>query len=389
MGKIEKFVGDVIQGAAQAQIRFELLAEMSEVTELLETSSDLDFIFLHEDDLLRFTEILRVQLGVHSSIELVSISDFPSGQQWVFRHEGRVFMLDLMRELRFHNFRLLDGRVYFALREAGLDALGIARFVKARTGFKQAWPGVPPEIYSFRVTRPTPLTRMVYFGHKVVESIVSMLSARSGLFVVILGPDGSGKSTVIDRVAETLCGERAVLPVFRFHWRPQLLPVRGAPQVVTDPHAQAPRGSFMSLVKLGYLWLTFNLGYWLRLHRLLHRGCIVLFDRYYHDLLVDPRRYRLRAPFWLTRLVGTALPGPDLWILLDAPPEVLHARKQEVPLAETARQRAAYLELVRQFPEHLVVDAAASPEAVATAVTNALVSAMARRTAARIGSAVS
>ena len=60
-------------------------------------------------------------------------------------------------------------------------------------------------------------------------------------------------------------------------------------------------------------------------------------------MLVDPRRYRYGGAMWLARWVGKIIPKPDLWILLDAPAEVLQKRKQEVPPEETARQRRAYL----------------------------------------------
>ena len=57
-------------------------------------------------------------------------------------------------------------------------------------------------------------------------------------------------------------------------------------------------------------------------------------------------------------------PGLDLVVLLDAPPEVLRSRKQEVPLEEVARQRAAYLELARTLPTAVVVNAAQPAEDV-------------------------
>jgi thymidylate kinase len=60
---------------------------------------------------------------------------------------------------------------------------------------------------------------------------------------------------------------------------------------------------------------------------------------------------------WLARWVGKLIPKPDIWILLDAPPEVLQARKQEVPFEETARQRKEYLKLVKDLKSAFVVDA--------------------------------
>jgi thymidylate kinase len=58
------------------------------------------------------------------------------------------------------------------------------------------------------------------------------------------------------------------------------------------------------------------------------------------------------------------VPRPDLWILLDAPTEVLRARKQEVSTAELDRLRGAYNELIRGLPHSHVVDAAKPLDAV-------------------------
>jgi hypothetical protein len=46
-------------------------------------------------------------------------------------------------------------------------------------------------------------------------------------------------------------------------------------------------------------------------------------------------------------MLAHAYPRPSLLILLDAPPEVLHARKGEGTLASLARRRADYLGLGR------------------------------------------
>ena len=51
---------------------------------------------------------------------------------------------------------------------------------------------------------------------------------------------------------------------------------------------------------------------------------------------------------WLARLVGLLMPEPDLWLLLDAPVEVVRARKQEVSEKETARQLDAYRSFIEQ-----------------------------------------
>jgi thymidylate kinase len=74
-------------------------------------------------------------------------------------------------------------------------------------------------------------------------------------------------------------------------------------------------------------------------------------------LLIDPRRYRYGGSMIAARLVGKLMPPPDLWVFLDAPALVLQARKQEVPIEETERQRHAYLEFVKSQKDYRIVDA--------------------------------
>jgi thymidylate kinase len=57
---------------------------------------------------------------------------------------------------------------------------------------------------------------------------------------------------------------------------------------------------------------------------------------------------------------------------LDAPAEVLQARKQEVTLEESARQRQVYLDFVRKQRQHLIVDASQSLDRVITEIAKVL-----------------
>jgi thymidylate kinase len=81
---------------------------------------------------------------------------------------------------------------------------------------------------------------------------------------------------------------------------------------------------------------------------LLTRGSIVVFDRHfladYHsfDVAGAGRPLSRRIHGWM---LMHAYPRPDLVVLLDAPPEVLFARKGEGTLASLARRREDYLGL--------------------------------------------
>ncbi len=171
----------------------------------------------------------------------------------------------------------------------------------------------------------------------------------TGLLIVVLGPDGVGKTTTLTQLIEQ-CG-----PTFRrhrvFHWRPGVLGKMGescGPPTV--PHEDPPRGTLWSIAYMLGFFLDYWLGYGLVIRSLLARSTLVLFDRYFHDLLVDPLRYRYGGPVWLVRLLSRFVPPPDLVILvLDAPEEVILSRKREVPAQELRRQREGYRRLTISF----------------------------------------
>ena len=182
---------------------------------------------------------------------------------------------------------------------------------------------------------------------------IERLRHPTGLVLAVLGPDGSGKSSVTEHVLADLA------PAFRrtayYHLRPRIFAWgKSVPRVITNPHALVERGKLASFAKLMLFLLDDFAGYLLQVRPLTVRSTLVAFDRYYHDLLVDPRRYRYGGSMRLARWVGACIPGPDLWVLLDAPAAILQARKAEVAFDEAERQRLAYLKLVNRWNADVV-----------------------------------
>ena len=169
----------------------------------------------------------------------------------------------------------------------------------------------------------------------------------TGLSFALLGPDGVGKSTLVTGLIEVFG------PAFKrhhiFHWRPGVVvPIRDGNGALASPHDEPPRGAAVSVVYLFGFFLDFWLGHVLRIRPLLARSGLVVFDRYFHDLLVDQKRYRYAGPMWLVRLLLRFLPGRDgLLFILDAPEEVILSRKRQVSAEELRRQRGDYRRLSR------------------------------------------
>ncbi len=185
--------------------------------------------------------------------------------------------------------------------------------------------------------------------------------------VVFLGPDGAGKTTLLSLVEDGLTARG--VDFARYYFAPGYLRryrPSGTPTVNTNPHEGRQYGTGRVLLKILLMLFEFNMGLpWVK-----RRNPLVLFDRFIHDLLVDPRRYRLgRARWWMRALLKLA-PRPDLVIIITAPPDVIQTRKQEVPPEETARQVAAYRQAARLFPRAIEIENTGAPEITARRITD-------------------
>jgi thymidylate kinase len=112
---------------------------------------------------------------------------------------------------------------------------------------------------------------------------------------------------------------------------------------IANPHGEPPRGPLGSAVVLLGVFSDYWLGYIFVIRPVLARAGLVVFDRYYHDVLVDPLRYRYGGPMWLPRMLSRFVPLPDLsFLVLDADEDVILSRKRELPPEELRRQREGY-----------------------------------------------
>lgn len=212
-----------------------------------------------------------------------------------------------------------------------------------------------------------------------MEHFYSEIARRSrrnpASLLAVAGPDGVGKTTFIEllqsELARVLVKDLDDIEVK--HFRPHILPnikqlLSGKKYDVSNeefskPHRAAPASAPSSLVRLAYYWADYLLGYWLVNRRKCARGTVMIFDRYFYDFIVDPRRSRIKLPTWLRKLFLYMTPQPDLVFFLDCDAEIVYARKQELPKEEIERQLSEYRKLAAAFPGRFVqLDARQAPD---------------------------
>lgn len=200
----------------------------------------------------------------------------------------------------------------------------------------------------------------------------------SGLLIACLGPDGSGRSNVIEQLSA-----RPLAPFDHAHIM-ELRPHVMRPRPV-DPDSRVPRGRLGTTAKLMMFVADYWLGYWLRIRPKLVASTLVVSNRYFDDILVDPAYYRIARLRTLARWLLPWIPRPELWLVFDIPSEVLRTRTREVAAEEAVRLRSEYRKVLRRREDVVMLDASRPLDEVSAEAERAIVAQLARRTARRLG----
>ena len=219
---------------------------------------------------------------------------------------------------------------------------------------------------------------------------------KSMFTVALIGPDGAGKTTVGRRLPQVLAlpikyvymginieASNLVLPTTWLLLTAKRLMGRrpdmaGPASSRSKPRPKTPLKRIFTEVKSGLRMLNLLAEEWFRqgviwYHK--RRGSIVLVDRhflfdYYFYDIVSAEGYRPLSSRVHGFMLNQFYPRPELVIFLDAPAEVLFARKGEGTLEIMERRRQEYLQLSHLVENFVTVDVTQPEDAVVQEVAS-------------------
>jgi hypothetical protein len=183
--------------------------------------------------------------------------------------------------------------------------------------------------------------------------------------VALVGPDGVGKSSLIGALSDA--EGLAFTGVVTRHWRPGLLPQLGTfvgrslPEE-TGEGLRPPRrtrGRF-HWFRTSYYATDTLLGTWFKDRVAASRQKLIVYDRCFLDMAVDPLRYGLSSDRGVIAL-WKLLPKPELVVALRDTPERIYERKPEMDLPEIRRQLDRWKDLADAGAVHMTLDVDAAP----------------------------
>jgi len=171
--------------------------------------------------------------------------------------------------------------------------------------------------------------------------ISGFLSSNVAVRIGFTGPDGAGKTTVIELLkaqTSSVFGKATE----NYHFRPLLIPnlgdaahSRGLKKAVDKeynrPHRSQKKGKLNSFFRLSYYTVDYIAGFWVKIKPHCHYTKFIIFDRYYTDIITDSRRSSIHlSPKFLYYWAKIFIPSLQYNILLTAKTDVILARKQEL-----------------------------------------------------------
>ena len=182
----------------------------------------------------------------------------------------------------------------------------------------------------------------------------------TGVFVVLLGVDGAGKTTIAEELkARSTVAYRRIK---HYHSRVRVLKdisqikSGSAPIDASNPHGNKRKsGKTTSVIKFGYYLLDFLIGNVI-ITKAKIQSSLVLIERYYYDYIIDKVRYNLNLSDGFIKFFGYLVKKPDVIFILTGDSHILYERKHEISVEEIEEQKNRFIEVFKDNPKAVFID---------------------------------
>ena len=168
--------------------------------------------------------------------------------------------------------------------------------------------------------------------------------------VCFLGTDGSGKTFILSKVKNKI-GDR-FYNCNSFHLRPFLLK-KNKNVKVTNPHDTNSWPFIIAMIKLSYWIFIYHFKNNFHGNR---EMTLNLWDRYIHDILIDPRRYKLKENEKIYKFFIKLAPNPTHIFVIKTNPRLSYKRKGELSVKIIKKLQNKYLKLINNYNNVTIIN---------------------------------
>jgi len=188
------------------------------------------------------------------------------------------------------------------------------------------------------------------------------------ILITFSGVDGAGKSTVLYEIKARL--EKMNYKVIELRSRPQIFPIlsffkygkKNAEKIATNslPRTGTNKSKLSSYIRFLYYFFDYFFGQIYITIRHFGSKNIILYDRYYFDYIVDPKRVNINVNSNFIKFFYYFIKKPDLNFFLYAPASDIIKRKKELDeitiISLTERYKFLFNTLNKKKSNHVIVE---------------------------------
>jgi len=190
----------------------------------------------------------------------------------------------------------------------------------------------------------------------MLKKLSRYIPNRNLYIIVVLGPDGSGKSTLISNLMNEY---KNLGNNYYAHLYPNLNSVQNSQRIY--PYLKKPYSFINTILKIIYMILLNFINY-IIIFFMKKGTTIVWCDRFLYDVIADPERYRISRQFMNLKFIKKMIIKPFLTIIINPPIESIYKRSKELSYDELLKLSNSYKKLYKYLPESLFINTNESPE---------------------------
>lgn len=223
-----------------------------------------------------------------------------------------------------------------------------------------------------RLIRARPATYLGASFSRLTDKLSGFVRPK-GKLIAFIGPDGSGKTTIIDMQKDYLKSMFSYIKQYhiRFEILPELKTGHGFSSMKGQlsgsaetgrPASQKERRSLLSKLASWFVVMYYSMEFFIgraaiKKHRM--SRALILFDRYFYDFFAQPTTRELIWPF--RKLLLLIAKKPDILIHLNADAQVVYGRKKELKVHEIETQNEYMRKIVKDVKNAYSVDTSTKP----------------------------
>ena len=231
----------------------------------------------------------------------------------------------------------------------------------------------------FNTIKNRPLIQIRYFFNYCFRFINSKILSQDGMHVILLGPDGAGKSTIGELVYDSALVNDFYEEKIYGHTNFKIIPPL---QLFLKPFKNnytkkeyIPRdikklSTIKAMIYPLYYLIDYMLGFLWLYKKKTNGGAFVIFDRYFDEYYIQKTFHNLSNKY--LNILQFFVPKPTLYFLISDNANSIYERKQELPLGEIKEQLIKYTKLIESKDNGFIIKNDGTPVSAANQILSVI-----------------